>query len=73
MLMDQFTMIKFSPLVENEKRLGWSYDFPKNIKKICKLMMLEKADDIENMMLEMFLMKGNCPVNILTMSMMYYH
>ena len=73
MLMDQFTMIKFSPLVENEKRLGWSYDFSKNIKKICKLMMLEKADDIENMMLEMFLMKGNCPVNILTMSMMYYH
>ena len=73
MLMDQFTMIKFSPLVENEKRLGWSYDFAKNIKKICKLMMLEKADDIENMMLEMFLMKGNCPVNILTMSMMYYH
>lgn len=32
--------------------------------------MLEKADDINNSVLEMILMKGNCSVNIFAMIMM---
>ena len=43
---------------------------PKNINKLCKLRMLEKADDINNSVLEMILMKGNCSVNIFAMIMM---
>lgn len=63
-------MSKFSPVVENEKRFEWSFVFAKNINKLCKLRMLEKADDNNNSVLEMILMKGNCSVNIFAMIMM---